>query len=218
MHRYLTTRGQRYEIIVVDDGSSDTTAAVVTEHAGRNPNVRLLSLERNSGKGIAVRTGVLSARGEKVLFADADGSTPIGEVERLESALERGADIAIGSRAIPSAETHVATVWYRRFLGRLFNGTINCIVLPGLADTQCGFKLFRRSIVPAIFSRQTATGFSFDVEILLIARRLGLRIAEIPVNWTNVPGSKVNLVTDGTKMLRDALIFRWRHRHLRANP
>jgi len=218
MCRYLSARGLRYEVIVVNDGSTDSTAGVVTDWGNRCPSVRLLALALNSGKGAAVRTGVLAARGDRVLFADADGSTPISEIERLERELDRGADIAIGSRALASAETHVTTVWYRRVLGRLFNCTINCIVLPGIADTHCGFKLFRRTVVAPIFSRPTATGFSFDVEILFIARRLGFRVAEVPINWTNVPGSKVNLVTDAARMLRDALLFRWRHRHLAVAP
>lgn len=208
---YLEHRAIRYEIIVVDDGSTDGTRAIVTEFSRLNPAVRLVPLAQNTGKGAAVRAGMLAARGPRVLFTDADGSTSIREIERLDAALDRGADIAIGSRALTSNETRVDALWYRRLLGRLFNAAINHIVVPGIADTQCGFKLFARPVIEPIFSRQTATGFSFDVEVLCIAQRLGLTIAEVPITWKNVPGSKVNLVTDAAKMLWDAVRFRWRH-------
>lgn len=209
---YFNSQALAYEIIVVDDGSKDSTAAVVEKFSKLNPTVHLLSLAQNMGKGAAVKQGVLSSKGKRVLFADADGATPIAEYEKLAKELDAGCDLAIGSRALYSEDTNVTTKWYRKFLGRSFNWVVNQIILPGIADTQCGFKLFSRPAADFLFSRQTAHGFSFDVELLFLAQRAGLIIAEVPINWTNIPGSKVNLVVDATKMFIDVLKFRIRHR------
>ena len=211
---YLDARGGSYEVIVVDDGSSDDTVRVVQNLQRLKPQLGLLRQPENRGKGCAVRTGALRARGRRIVFTDADGSTPIEEVERLERALAAGADIAIGSRALQSRDTRVVTAWYRKALGRVFNWCVNALVLPGIADTQCGFKMFTSRSAAFLFGRQTADGFSFDVELLLIARRAGLRIAEVPVNWKNVPGSKVNLVVDSLLMFWDVIRFRIIHRHV----
>ena len=208
----LDARSATYEIIVVDDGSADGTSATVRKFERIRPQVRLVRLPVNRGKGHAVRTGVLNAKGARVLFADADGATPFGEISRLERALDGGADAAIGSRAMVSQDTRVRTVLHRRLLGRVFNAWVNAMLLPKVADTQCGFKLFTRAAAQFLFSRQQSERFSFDVELLYIARRAGLDVREVPVNWTNVPGSKVNLVVDASRMLRDVVVFRWRHR------
>lgn len=210
----LDSRSATYEIIVVDDGSSDGTSATVRQFERIRPQVRLVRLPVNRGKGHAVRTGVLNAKGARVLFADADGATPFGEISRLERALDGGADVAIGSRAMASPDTRVKTVLHRRLLGRVFNAWVNAMLLPDVADTQCGFKLFTRSAAQFLFSRQQSERFSFDVELLYIARRARLDVREVPVNWTNVPGSKVSLVVDATRMLRDVVVFRWRHREV----
>lgn len=209
---YFDTKALRYEVIVVDDGSRDGTSSMVKKFERIRPQLKLIRLPRNYGKGHAVRTGVLSASGARILFADADGATPIGEYARLAAALDQGADIAIGSRALPSPETNVTTSPHRKYLGRLFNWAVNTLTLPGIADTQCGFKLFTASAAHFLFERQTANRFSFDVEILLLARRAGMTIAEVPINWTNIAGSKVSVLRDGMAMLCDVVLFHWRHR------
>lgn len=208
---YFSVNKRSYEVIVVDDGSSDKTTAVVSALASRLANLKIYTLPENKGKGYAVRFGGLKARGELVLFNDADGATPIEEVEKLESALLGDFQIAIGSRAIFSESTSVSTVWYRKFLGRIFNRTINLLILPGIADTQCGFKLFTKDAAQRLFNAQKIERFAFDVELLFLARKFGYRIKEVPINWTNVEGSKVNLLTDSTKMLIDVLKLRLRY-------
>jgi len=207
---YFAARGTPYEVLVVDDGSTDDTPKVVQQFENLAPEVKLLTYPENRGKGYAVRFGVLNAQGKLVLYNDADGATPIEEIERLEEAIASGAQIAIGSRAMFSRETTVDTLWYRKFLGRIFNGFVNFMVLPGIADTQCGFKLFVRPAAQYLFSRQKAERFSFDVEILFLARKAGYKIAEVPINWTDVPGSKVNLVKDSIHMGFDIIKFRLR--------
>jgi dolichyl-phosphate beta-glucosyltransferase len=211
---YLEQHFDSYEIIVVDDGSTDDTAAITEKFARLHNCIAVHRLDQNQGKGAAVRAGMRRARGALRLFADADGATPFGELSRLLKAISAGADIAIGSRALHSSETSIRTRWYRKYLGRTFNACVNALVLPGIADTQCGFKLFTADAAHELFARQTAERFSFDVELLFIARRLALKITEVPINWENVPGSKVNLLLDSADMLRDVVRFRWRHRHL----
>ncbi|MBP9839228.1 MAG: glycosyltransferase family 2 protein, partial [Proteobacteria bacterium] len=210
IENYFSEKALDFEVIVVDDGSSDKTAALINEINKRNPKIKFLTYPRNRGKGYAVRFGVLNAQGEQILFADADGATPIAEYARLEKEIARGSDIAIGSRAMQSTDTGVKTVWYRKFIGRIFNSLVNIIVLPGIADTQCGFKLFKRKVAYHVFSKQLSEKFSFDVEILFIARKSKYKISEIPVNWVNQPGSKVNLIKDSFAMAVDLLRFRIR--------
>ncbi|MEM7288265.1 MAG: glycosyltransferase [Actinomycetota bacterium] len=200
---YLRERGTSFEIVVADDGSTDTTIDVVRKMASIAPEVRLVASPRNFGKGYAVRTGVANARGRRVLFADADGSTPIEEIERLEAALDAGADVAIGSRSVESDEVDRTRLAHRAFASRVFNWLVSTLLLPGLEDTQCGFKMFERDAASAIFGRQRLDGFSFDVEILFIARRLGLETAEVAINWADTPGSKVRIVRDSARMVRD---------------
>lgn len=211
---YFDKCARSYELIVVDDGSRDGTIAVVEKFSKLRGQVRLVKQPRNMGKGAAVRAGVLAARGEHILFADADGATPIAEIERLENVLRGGFDVAIGSRAVPSNETKVVTNWYRKFLGQSFNRIINFLVLPGIVDTQCGFKIFKRKPAQFLFSNQRSNQFSFDVEILYLAKKVGLKVLEVPINWRNIPGSKVNLVVDAGKMFMDVLTFKFRHRKI----
>ncbi|MCB0335694.1 MAG: glycosyltransferase family 2 protein [Bdellovibrionales bacterium] len=208
---YLDEQPWSYEIVVVDDGSSDNTVGIVKKFEKIRSQVTLLRLPKNYGKGHAVKTGVLNARGRFVVFSDADGSTPIREVDRLLEALDEDTQIAIGSRALQSEETKVKSKWYRKLPGRIFNFCVNTYLLPDFKDTQCGFKLFGAKHAQFLFSKQTADGFSFDLEILFLCNRIGARVKEVPVNWVHVPGSKVNMLKDAILMLRDMVIFRFRH-------
>jgi dolichyl-phosphate beta-glucosyltransferase len=148
-----------------------------------------------------------------VLIADADGSTPFEELLRLKRAIEeRGVEVAIGSRAVSDSGIVVAAKWHRMIIGRIFNLIVNTLAVPDVKDTQCGFKLFTRKAARELFSRQTVDGWAFDVEILYLARRLGIKFAEIPVNWRSIAGSKVNLLIDPIKMFLQILIIVIRHR------
>jgi dolichyl-phosphate beta-glucosyltransferase len=211
---FCDQRNTPYEVIVVDDGSTDETTEVVRKFEKVRGQVRLIQLARNAGKGHAVRVGMLNSKGTRVLFADADGATPIAELTRLEAALDSGADVAIGSRAKASTNTRVDTLIHRKLLGRIFNKCVNLILLPGIEDTQCGFKLFTRPAAEFVFKQQRSDSFSFDVEILYLAQRVGMTIHEVPINWQNIPGSKVNLVLDALKMFRDIFRFRLVHRNV----
>jgi len=211
---YFRQRGAAAEVIVVDDGSLDATTPLVERLADEFAELRLIRLAQNQGKGYAVRSGVVNARGRLVLFADADGATPIREIERLEAAVRAGADVAIGSRALPSDEVEVRTQLYRRVIGRAFHILVRLCGVRDIKDTQCGFKLFRGPVGHALFSRMRTAGFSFDVEVLLMAKLCGFRLAEVPVNWEHQPGSRVNLATDSARMAWD--LARIRLRHLRG--
>lgn len=212
---YLAGRRLDAEIIVVDDGSPDATSDVA--HAGLAgwPRYQLLRNEPNAGKGASVRRGMLAATGALALFSDADLSTPIEELERLEAAHAAGADVAIGSRALRESNIEIHQPWLREASGRMFNLFIRLFVMGGLHDTQCGFKSFRHEVIAPVFSRQTIERWGFDVEILYLARRLGYQIAEVPVTWRNDTASKVNAAADGFRMLGEALTARRLHRGVR---
>jgi len=205
---YFRGRQRSVELLVVDDGSRDETSAVVRAFGRSAPEVRLIRLAQNHGKGYAVRTGMVNASGGRMLFADADGATPIAEIERLDHALDRGADVAVGSRAFTDAGVHIKRRWYRHVMGRTFHSMVSLLSVHGVRDTQCGFKLFRGPVAHDLFSRMRMTGFSFDVEVLLMAQRRGYRIAEVPVNWVHQPGSKVRILRDSLLMSRDLLAIR----------
>jgi dolichyl-phosphate beta-glucosyltransferase len=189
---YLRDREPSFEVVVVDDGSSDGTADCV--RAVGDPRVTLVRNDTNRGKGHAVRRGMLLARGTRRLMTDADLSTPIEELERFQGRMDEGHDIVIASRALPGANIEVRQPWYRENMGRVFNLMVRLLVLPGLWDTQCGFKLFSARAAEEAFSRARLDGFSFDVETLFIARRRGLRILEIPVTWRNDAATHVGLL------------------------
>ncbi|MCB0317150.1 MAG: glycosyltransferase family 2 protein [Bdellovibrionales bacterium] len=213
---YLKQNYNKYQIIVISDGSTDKTCEIVNNFSKEEDSIQLVDLVFNRGKGFAVRTGMLHGKGKRLIFADADGASPIEELARLEQAINEGADVAIGSRAKISKETKIKTALHRKVIGRIFNGLVNFLAVPHIEDTQCGFKLFTNEACKLVFSKQLSTGFSFDVEILMIAQRTGLKISEVPINWVNVPGSKVNLVTDSIKMFIDIIKFRYWHHNL--NP
>ena len=211
---FLDNDGRLAEVIVVDDGSSDGTSALVGSFMSDESRVRLIRLPQNRGKGYAVRAGVVNAAGRRVLFIDADGATPISELRRLEQSMEAGADIVIGSRALESGEVSVKTNVLRRVIGRIFHQLVRRLAVSEFADTQCGFKLFTAQAAQQLFSRMRMNGFSFDVELLTLARRHGMVIVEKPVNWTHQPGSKVSVVRDGLRMAGD--LFRIRARMMRG--
>jgi dolichyl-phosphate beta-glucosyltransferase len=212
--RWCTTRNLEFELIIADDGSRDETLALARLFEESDVRIRALACA-HMGKGATVRMGVLNAKGRVIMFMDADGATPLDEIPKLLTAIESGHDVAIGSRVVQRpGEVEVKASPHRRFIGRVFALFVNLFAIEGIGDTQCGFKVFRRGAAEAIFSRQRIVGFAFDVEVLFIAKRLELSIAEIPVNWVAQPGSKVNLVTDSIRMLWDISHIRWLHRNL----
>jgi dolichyl-phosphate beta-glucosyltransferase len=210
---YLNGRGLSHEILVVDDGSSDETAALVEQVGAQYQAIRLIRLPRNRGKGAAVRAGMRAAQGKLRLFADADGATPIQELARLEAAVNGGADLAIGSRTLASRDSHyrVQARLHRTLLGNLFNRIVRALGVRHIHDTQCGFKLFREAVAQDLFSVARIDGYGFDLELLYIAQRRGYRIAEVPINWADQPGSKVRVLSDGLLMLGELLVIRQNH-------
>jgi dolichyl-phosphate beta-glucosyltransferase len=215
IYNYFKTGGASFEIIVVNDGSTDLTEQIVNEQSKNFSELKLISLPRNKGKGAAVKCGMLSALGTYRLFCDADGSTEIGEIEKLQDALRLGYDVAIGSRAIKDPNSKIETKLHRKILGRIFNNVINLLVVPGVLDTQCGFKLFKASVAEYLFSKQTRDGFSFDVELLYLMQKSGISLIEVPINWTNKEGSKVNLIKDSIKMFFDSVSLHFIHKNLK---
>ena len=217
--QYLSTRGYQWEVVVSDDGSIDKTVRLVEQAAAGNPNLKLLSLPHR-GKGWAVRNAMLSAAGDYRLICDADLSVPIEQVERLLPPQLKDVDIALGSREQP--ESHrIGEPGIRHLMGRVYNWLVRSLALPGLNDTQCGFKCFRGDVVPQLFQRQTMDGFTFDAEVLFLARKMGLNIKEIGVDWYYREGSKVRPIRDSLAMTGGLLKIRWlyfRNRYFRANP
>jgi len=205
VYRYLKERGAPFEILVVDDGSLDHTEDIVEDFGQGKDEVRLISYHPNRGKGYAVKLGMLSSQYELMLFDDADGSSAIDQLPPLEKALQEGFDVAIGSRNLPEAGKKVQASASRKYIGNTFNVIVQSLLLPGINDTQCGFKLFKRASGTDIFSVSQLEGFAFDVELLYIARLRGYKVAEIAIDWTNVAGSKVNVMVDSPKMLLDVL-------------
>jgi len=200
------------EVIVVDDGSRDGTAGVVQECVRENACVRLLRNPGNRGKGYAVRHGMLEAKGEWILYTDADLSSPIEEIEKLcRATRKQGAAVAIGSRAVDRSLVEVHQPVLRELSGRCFNLVMRAVTGLPFRDTQCGFKLYRADAARQIFSRQKQDGFSFDVEDLLIAEKLGVRAVEVPVRWADVEGTKVRL-SQGIMSFLDLVKIRMDHR------
>ena len=218
IERYLGSRGDRYELILVDDGSADGTRRAMEEAAARNKSIRIVALPVNRGKGRALAEGVRVSRGDYVLVTDADLSTPIEELPKLEAALAAGAGVAIGSRAIKGSRVELSQPIYRVLMGKAFNIIVQLVLLPGIWDTQCGFKLFRGDIARDVFEGLTTDGFGYDPEVLYLAKKKGVRIAEVPVVWRNSAPTKVNAIRSSLDMFRHVLRIRFRHRALSAAP
>ncbi|MFL6196220.1 MAG: dolichyl-phosphate beta-glucosyltransferase [Thermoanaerobaculia bacterium] len=208
---YLEGRGDSFELLVVDDGSRDATAEVASAFAAQG--VRVLRQDRNRGKGAAVRAGLLASRGRKVLVTDADFSTPIEEVEKLERRLVDGTPLAIGSRGLEDSDVRQRQPFYREMMGRTFNLLIRLFGgVRGIRDTQCGFKLAQGDSGRGLASELTIDGFAYDVELIWLARRKGWKVAEVGVVWVNSPDSRVDPIRSSFSMLRDILLMRFRHR------
>ena len=215
IREYFEAQSYPVELIVVDDGSRDDTVAVARRALEGFPRGEVISYRPNRGKGHAVRTGIVATTGEYVLFTDADLSTPIEEVERAFSMLTDGYDMVLGSRAAGTTVVRKQPL-YRRMAARFFNLVRDTIVpSTGVADSQCGFKLFRGPVARDIFRRQRVDRFMFDVETLYVASRLGYRYTEMPVAWADVPGSKVRVIRGALELLPELLSIRLRHGHLR---
>lgn len=206
---YIAESRWSAEIIVVNDGSRDNTSQVVQEYSRRNPIIRVLENPGNRGKGYSVRNGMLNASGQVLLFTDADLSSPIEEANKLFAVVESGqADVAIGSRYLQSELQTRKQPLHRRMLGRAFNGALRMILGLSYVDTQCGFKAFNRKAVTMIFPNMKIERWGFDPEILFLARRYGLRVAEVAVSWAHDHRSKISPMRDGTRMLGELLRIR----------
>ncbi len=215
---YLGKQDYSWEIIVVDDGSEDRTAAIVEDFQSRAPNLRLIR-NNHRGKGYAVRTGVLASRGQYIVFSDADLATPIEELPRLLGPLQEGYDVAIGSREGLGARRY-GEPWHRHLMGRIFNLLVRLLVVGHYQDTQCGFKGFRREAGHDLFRRVRLYGddaaeirggavTAFDVEVLLLAHKRGYKVKEVPVEWYYGENTKVNPIRDSLRMLKDIIKVRW---------
>jgi dolichyl-phosphate beta-glucosyltransferase len=209
MREHLDASGEEYEVIVVDDGSSDGTAATVEHAAETWPQLRVLRLESNQGKGAATRAGMLAARGEHRAFSDADLSTPLEELARLRLHLDGDCQVVIASRA-GGAQIEVHQALRRELMGKTYNKLLQLLVLPGIHDSQCGFKVFTAAAAEACFGPLKTPRFGFDAEVLLRARRHGWRIAEVPVRWSHVEASRVHPLRDASRMLLDLVLLRLR--------
>lgn len=208
--RFLDSRPYTSELIVVLDGGREGAEAAIAAVAVGRDDVQVLDNGRNRGKGFSVRRGMLASRGEFVLFADADLSLPIEDADRFLDVLRHDAEVAIASRALPESRMVGAPQRLRAGLGRAFNRVVQYAALPGIADTQCGFKAFRGPLARDLFACQRSHRFGFDVEILRMARRRGARIIEVPVTCEYREGSSVRRVRDGASMLWDLVAIRWR--------
>jgi dolichyl-phosphate beta-glucosyltransferase len=207
---FLAPRGEPWEIVAVDDGSADGTTRVIHARFGDEPHVRTLRYPSNHGKGWALCEGFRAATGDAVLFTDADLATPIEELPRFLACLDAGYHIVVGSRVASGANVVVRQPFQRRLSGAVFRGLVRFLGLTGVHDTQCGFKLMQRTPVAPLLERATTIGFAFDVELLTLAERAGLRVAELPVEWHDIAGSKIRLWPDAAHIARDVIRLRRR--------
>ena len=197
-----------WEVLIVDDGSTDDTKDFARKYFNESP-CRILANQTNRGKGYSVKRGVLAAEGELILISDADFSTPLNDYYKLKAALDKGFDLAIGSRSLPDSNVTVHQDWYRENMGRSFNLFVRTIVMDSFIDTQCGFKLFPARIGKVLFKKLTIDRFCFDVEFLYLARKANFKIVEIPVEWHNVLESRVRIFSDSLNMLIDLFRIRF---------
>ncbi len=213
LHAYLSRQSYSWEILVSDDGSDDATAQLVSDFARRFPGIRLLSVEHR-GKGWAVNQGMLAARGEYWFLCDADLAMPVEHLIRFLAPEMEKVDILVGSRELPTSRRFGEPA-SRHLMGRAFNLLIRRLTLPGIRDTQCGFKRFRAETARGLFERQQLWGFAFDVELLYLAQQSGLVIREVPIDWYHQPGSKVRPLRDALLMARDVMRIKWRLRNVK---
>lgn len=206
---FVHAQGWDAEVVVVNDGSRDNTAEIVQSFAAKDPSLRLIDNPGNHGKGYSVRNGMLRARGSIILFSDADLSSPIEESVKLFAALESGADIAIGSRWLRAELQTQRQPLHRQLFGRIFNLLLRTTLGLQFADTQCGFKAFKRAAAHAIFPWQKIERWGFDPEILFLARKFGFKVQEVPVAWGHVGDARINPIIDGARMFQEMLRIRW---------
>ena len=210
IERFLDARKTEYELILVDDGSADGTRQVMDAAAESHASVRVEALPDNRGKGRALAVGVEASRGDEILVTDADLSTPIEELDKLQAALNAGAGVAIASRALRASRVEVSQPIYRVLMGKGFNLIVQAVLLPGIWDTQCGFKLFRGDVAHRVFANLTTDGFGYDPEVLYRARKQGVKIAEVPVVWRNSAPTKVSPIKSSLDMLKHVVRLRLR--------
>lgn len=206
---YMDSRGTPYELVLADDGSTDGTRQVMDDAAAKHRAVRIVGLPKNRGKGRALAEGVKATTGLRILVCDADLSTPIEELSELEKAFNAGAGVAIGSRSIKGSRVEIHQPVYRILMGKVFNLIVQATLLPGLWDTQCGFKLFRADLAREVFGALTTDGFAYDPEVLYLARKRGERIAEVPVVWRNSAPTKVAAFRSSLDMFLNVLRVRF---------
>src|SRR5713226_2688907 len=209
IERYLDGAGRSYELILVDDGSTDGTRKVMDAAATHHSSVRIEALPHNRGKGRALAEGVAAARGTEILITDADLSTPIEGLDKLRAELRKGAGVAIGSRALRGSRVEVSQPIYRVLMGKAFNILVQAVLLPGIWDTQCGFKLFRADVAHDAFAALTTDGFGYDPEVLYRAKKRGVKIAEVPVVWRNSAPTKVSPIKSSIDMFRHVMRIRF---------
>ena len=208
INKHLSAVDYSYEIIVVDDGSKDATEEVVRRFSHLMKNLRLIDNKQNHGKGWVVRQGMLEAKGEIRLFMDADNSTSIDQFSKMTPYLEQGYDVVIGSRDVKGAKMVPPQPWYKRLAGDMGNLVIQTLLLPGMWDTQCGFKAFTEEAALKIFSLMKISRWAFDVEALALAKKMGYKIKEIPVTWVNNPFSRVKL-SSYINFFREVFKIKW---------
>ena len=207
--RYTAEQNWDAEIVVVDDGSRDDTAEVIREYSRAHSKIRLIQNPGNRGKGFSVRNGMLNARGDICLFTDADLSSPISEAQKLFAAIGGGADVVIGSRWLRAELQTERQPLYRQLFGRIFNLLLRLFLGLHFKDTQCGFKAFRLEAAQRVFPLQKIERWGFDPELLYIARRMGFKVAEVPVLWAHSEGTRLHPFRDGMRMFVDVLHIRW---------